>query len=173
MSLNLSPCADTDASNHASTILLDPMTFSEATVACAQLNERLLTLDAAPKMSDDLKSLLSFVDFREGLLPGQAFWIGGGGDSKQPHTVQLSAGKLLQLPALANNFIKLPALCSQSAPFRPFSSSDNSSPWHINVSSGAKTFTGFVCTLVYVDKLISDSCCCSSIVFEINFLSGS
>jgi len=119
------------------------MTFSDAVAACGQLHEALLNLNVAPKMSQDLTSLLSYVQFRQDFLPGQAFWISGN-NVKEPKTVQLISGKLIQLPSLPTSFIKLPALCSQSAPFRPASASDKSPAFQVKVSSDANTFTGLV-----------------------------
>ncbi|KIJ50170.1 hypothetical protein M422DRAFT_27497 [Sphaerobolus stellatus SS14] len=118
------------------------MSFNDAVAACGQLNEDLLNMNTAPKMSQDLSSLLSYLQFRGEFLPGQAFWINSG-NSRQPRTVQLVAGKLVQLPGISTSFVKLPALCSQSAPFRPASTSDKNPAWQVKVKSGSRTFTGF------------------------------
>ncbi|KIJ48179.1 hypothetical protein M422DRAFT_28463 [Sphaerobolus stellatus SS14] len=117
------------------------MSFNDAVAACGQLNEDLLDMNTAPKMSQDLSSLLSYLQFRGEFLPGQAFWINSG-NSRQPRTVQLVAGKLVQLPGISTSFVKLPALCSQSAPFRPASTSDKNPAWQVKVKSGSRTFTG-------------------------------
>ncbi|GJJ08793.1 hypothetical protein Clacol_003012 [Clathrus columnatus] len=132
----------TDANNHASTILLESMTFDEAASKCASLNENLVNIDAAPKFSQDLTSLLSYLDYRDTYPPGQAFWIGNQ-NSREPKIVQLINGKLIQSSILFGHLVKLPALCSQSAPFRPASDSDKNPDWQVTVSSNSKTFTGF------------------------------
>lgn len=117
------------------------MTFDEAVAKCNSLNENLINIDAAPKFSEDLTSLLSYVDYRKEYPSGQAFWIGDK-NPRQPRTVQLINGKLAQDSVSFGNLVKLPALCSQSAPFRPASDSDNSPDWQVSVSSLSKSFTG-------------------------------
>ncbi|GJJ15286.1 hypothetical protein Clacol_009562 [Clathrus columnatus] len=134
----------TDASNHASTILIEPMSFSGAQTKCGSLNEDLLDINAASKLRDDLVSLISYVEFRGDYPTGQAFWIAGT-NAKQPTTVQLIGGKLVEEPVLLllADLLKLPALCSQSAPFRPASQSDKNPNFQVAVSSGSRSFTGF------------------------------
>ncbi|KAF8585026.1 cholinesterase [Ramaria rubella] len=134
----------TDASNHASTIVIEPKSFKDAITACGELNEGLLNLEAAPALPTDLEALLSYLEFNKEYPAGQEFWIGGK-SAGQPRTLQLRNGKLAENDLLADAITetKLPALCSQSAPFRPAGSSDRSSTWWVNIESGSKTFTGF------------------------------
>lgn len=117
------------------------MTFDGALAKCNSLNEDLVDIHAAPKFSEDLTSLLSYLEFRDTYPAGQAFWIGGQSPRK-PQIVQLINGKLVQSSTLFGNLAKLPALCSQSAPFRPASDSDKNPDWQLSVSSASKTFTG-------------------------------
>lgn len=124
-------------------LVIEPVSFTQAIEKCGLLHETLLDVNVASKFHDDLKSLLSYLEFLGDYPSGQEFWIGNK-NPKQPATVKLQDGRLIQetpLPLLSE-FSRLPALCSQQAPFRPASQSDKNPNFQVSVSSGKTTYTG-------------------------------
>lgn len=124
-------------------MVIEPVSFTQAIEKCGLLHENLVDINVTPKFHDDLKSLLSYLEFRGDYPPGQAFWIGNK-NPKQPATVKLNDGRLIQetpFPVLSV-LSRLPALCSQQAPFRPASQSDKNPDFQVSVSSDQITYIG-------------------------------
>ncbi|PPQ96892.1 hypothetical protein CVT26_005872 [Gymnopilus dilepis] len=118
------------AAEHNGTILINkPLTNSEALASCAQLNEGLLPTHG-PHFASDIKSLTSFLALKT-TAPLQKFWVAS--EAKTAH--QCTAVSLLGGVQSVSCESRLPAFCSQSAPYTRNVATDPSTQFHVQVQS--------------------------------------
>ncbi|KAI0262433.1 alpha/beta-hydrolase [Gloeopeniophorella convolvens] len=125
-----------DATDHSGAILIEPRSNKAAASACGVLSETLLPPNGS-HFTSDFSSLLSYLSF-EGKFPDdQEFWI-----ASTSRGICQVITKGARVRSSSCNRI-LPALCSQSAPFRPASNQDKSSKWEVTISAKDLTVTGY------------------------------
>ncbi|EIN11150.1 alpha/beta-hydrolase [Punctularia strigosozonata HHB-11173 SS5] len=125
------------APDHSGAILLEPRNNRAAVSSCEALGETLLVPNGT-FFKSDVNSLLSYLNF-EGLFPtSQEFWIAtkSGGGSCQT----ISKGADIRDTSCER---VLPALCSQSAPFRPSGDQDKDPRFELTISAQDLTVTGY------------------------------
>ncbi|CAK5266547.1 unnamed protein product [Mycena citricolor] len=120
-------------SEHDSFILLSPRTHTQASTACAQLNEN-LTPTNGTFFSSDVPALLSYTAYSQKKSKTQKYWVAGSSAS----CTTISPAGLQTTPCSQ----KLPVLCKNSAPNRISGQTDLSSTWQVNVKAGDLSVTG-------------------------------
>ncbi|KAF9003261.1 Alpha/Beta hydrolase protein [Cyathus striatus] len=123
------------AAEHAGTVLINsPSNKAQALKSCGQLSESLLRTNGT-FFHSDMRSLLSYLSL-ETFQPQQQFWLDSGLSSK------CSAISLLGGIETVNCNARLPAFCSQAAPFRPNTQTDLSPQFQVQVKSKKLTVLG-------------------------------
>ncbi|KAF8999155.1 Alpha/Beta hydrolase protein [Cyathus striatus] len=123
------------APQHDGSVMINkPGTNAQALTSCKQLSETLL-LTNGTFFKSDMKSLLSFLAL-ETFDPLQQFWVSSS-SSKSCSAISLLGGV-----QRVNCNLRLPALCSQSAPFRPNTQTDLSPQFQLQVQSKKLTLLG-------------------------------
>lgn len=125
----------TKAPEHKGAILLKAQTHAQAVASCDALGETLLVPSGA-HFSSDIRAQLAFLAFKKQFPAGQQFWVSAAG--KACRSIDALG---LVLPSACSR--KLPALCSQSAPFRSTDNQDTSERFHTTVTSGGRAFIGY------------------------------
>lgn len=123
-----------DNANHVGALLLDPVSQSDASAACATLNEHLLPSSILSKYKTDFIQALSYQDYAEYVSGSKGFHVANG-------TVVLERGlRFNTLPGKAER--KLPVLCSQSAN-NGSSSAGPVNGSHVTIASTENTYIGY------------------------------
>lgn len=126
-----------DDLNHRSLLLLDPLTFTEATAACQSLNENLAGESLLKQHQSDFVLQLSYVEFAGRAVPNQVFRTQGG-------TVQVKGGSFVfSKVEETHNGKTLPALCTQSDLHNQPGNSVATATNRVLVEAGGNTFNGF------------------------------
>lgn len=124
-----------DDVNHVSAILLDSMTASSASNACAALSEKLLSKATIQAHYSDFLYSLSYQAFAGRVAPYQLYYIDGG-------VVAVAENIGLSFPAVTNWNFPLPVLCTQSANMSTASATAVNGT-QVSVASGGNTYVGF------------------------------
>ncbi|TFK32362.1 Alpha/Beta hydrolase protein [Crucibulum laeve] len=123
------------APDHDGTILISKAgTNTQALASCKQLNEGLLPTNGTFFRSD-IDSLLAYINLQT-KTPEQRFWVTSASSSK------CSAISLHGGIQTVNCRTVLPALCSQSAPYRPNTATDMNPQFQVEVKSKKLTVLG-------------------------------
>jgi len=124
-----SPSADSGV------ILLTPRSQISASAACAELGE---TLWSPESQNASIQLNLDYLTF-SGTSLDQQYWI-----APTAAVARTIDGKGRIAEAINSSArLRLPALCSQSAPFSDISSDDNSTKWQVTVHSNNEYLTGY------------------------------
>lgn len=128
----------TDDANHAGYLLLEsPLSYADASKACINLGEQLLSATGAKASQNDLVPQLQYTTYRGDFSLGQGFWLADG-------TVRLGVNALLIAPSAAHTG-QQPALCTQSSKGTTNGTSIASAENEVSVTSAASgnVFTGY------------------------------
>lgn len=143
----------TDAANHASFILLDPLNRDDASKACSAIGEKLVTKSMINAYKDDFSQQLAYNAYARRALPIQLYYI----DQGVVEFSQLS--QKLNTRAYPLSKLPLPVLCTQSSKQSTPSTSSATPNTLISVASGGNTYVGYrnqksfrFLGLRYVDK---------------------
>lgn len=126
----------TDDVNHIGAIELDPSTAANGAVACAAINETLLSQSAIQAHSSDFLNQLSYIIYAGRATQDQKWHIADG------QTVQVQQNKGLKFGNAGKGNV-LPVLCTQSAQSNTPSNSVATAGNEITVASTGNTFVGF------------------------------
>ncbi|KAF9531081.1 cholinesterase [Crepidotus variabilis] len=122
-------------SNHNASILLNSqLSNRDAVSACSKLNEGLLSTTGNNTLSD-LQVLTRYLEYDKQVAGDQKFWVA----SKLNGCQTFSFEKGVQAASCSS---KLPALCSQSAPYKVSSQTDPSPVYQVQVQSKKATYVG-------------------------------
>ncbi|KAH7336290.1 Alpha/Beta hydrolase protein [Rhexocercosporidium sp. MPI-PUGE-AT-0058] len=116
-------------------LLGDECTFDSATTSCKLLSESLWALDDR-NFLNGLNSSLSYEIYQGSFPRDQMFWISK--DAGNCRAIN-ARGKVTKTKC----DIKLPALCTQSAPVSTFNTSDASKPFQITQKVRRQSLTGY------------------------------
>lgn len=119
-------------------LLTSPLSADEAAARCSVLGEALAPSSA---MSDPgLQAQIDYIVYDGSYAAGQSFWVAGRNafttSAKSKAVPRLKVSK----PAGSS---KLPAICTQSAPWNVANSTDTSSRWQVATQSNGVQYTGF------------------------------
>ncbi|KAI0030037.1 carboxylesterase [Vararia minispora EC-137] len=121
----------TEHGSRPSAILLhEPVTLSDASDACAALGEALLDCTSFPLFAEQL----SYQAFLGNIQDAQSVW--------PSCATMLDAEGRGRLPSLGSDETKLPAICTNSAPFTDTVLTDFSTYPTVNVTANGTAFTG-------------------------------
>lgn len=98
-----------DDVNHVGAILLDPMTYTAAALACYGISERLISQDTLQSHLPDFTAQLSYLPNQNRVRERQEYWIAG---AVLIHTQGSLISEYAPTEAYSGRF--LPVLCSQS-----------------------------------------------------------
>ncbi|EGO26061.1 hypothetical protein SERLADRAFT_435908 [Serpula lacrymans var. lacrymans S7.9] len=122
------------APDHSGTILVSkPLANDRALAACNQLAESFLPTNGT-YFASDITNILQYLAL-EDANPGQQYWVASGSA-----TECLSISESGKISVDCDE--KLPAFCSQSAPYRPNTDTDLSPDYYIQVNSGSLEVLG-------------------------------
>ncbi|KAJ9154756.1 Carboxylic ester hydrolase [Pleurostoma richardsiae] len=122
-----SPAADSGI------ILLGRQVFSDAAAACGALGEQLWS----PELKTaSIQSIVDYLIYQKKADKSSLFWIGSKGKETRAVSVK---GQV----SFVNPSLRLPILCTQSAPFSNETYADTSSKWQVQVHSNNEDLTGF------------------------------
>ncbi|KAJ3053612.1 hypothetical protein HK097_003840 [Rhizophlyctis rosea] len=122
----------TDDANHASYLLLNSATYTNAKSFCAQLSESLLSKTAAQQHATDLTYQLAYVEYAGKSNSPQSYYIQDGILTFSRNARQKL--KFSTLPSYAKKAASYPVLCTQSAV---------GNAAQVTVPSFGNTFTGY------------------------------
>jgi carboxylesterase type B len=128
----------TDDGNHISAILLDPMTYDQASAACNGLNETLIPLASLRAHSSDLSYSLRYQEYLASQA-NQLFWIQNGVvgvDEQHP-------GQLRYPTTTPPSSARLPVICTQSYTNNYPNTAQATPPIGIQLASTGNTYVGF------------------------------
>ena len=127
----------TDDANHVGAILLDPMTSSSASGACAALGEQLLPRATIQAHQSDFLHQLSYNAYAGRAARNQSYLIGNG-------TVAVNVkADSLSFPASPMGNARLPVLCTQSSNQNSASNAVATASNQITVSAAGNTYVGY------------------------------
>ncbi|KAF8303271.1 alpha/beta-hydrolase [Clavulina sp. PMI_390] len=132
---------------HPSLLLLEaPVTQAAASSACASLSEQLVDLSSIDASShSDFQDSLKYQIYLGTVSSSSYVWVAtpssGSHQSSSSLCTAAQAGSLKTAQVSCSQ--KLPALCTNSAPYSISTDSDNSAKWQISTQSQGKTFTGY------------------------------
>lgn len=119
-------------------LLTAPLTAQDAASKCAALNEALAPSSA---LSDaGLQAQMNYALFERTYSGSQSFWVA---DRKALTVSAGNDGKAAIAAAQPAAETKLPALCTQSAPWNFANRTDTSAQWQVATSSNGLQFNGF------------------------------
>lgn len=119
-------------------ILTTPLTAQDAASKCTALNEALAPTSA---LSDaGLQAQMSYALFERSYAGGQSFWVA---DRRAFVVTAGNDGKAAIALSQTSVETKLPALCTQSAPWNFANHTDTSAQWQVATSSNGVQFNGF------------------------------
>ncbi|KAJ5278962.1 hypothetical protein N7478_004334 [Penicillium angulare] len=124
---------NTSSLANSGVLLLDPMPLQKAIETCKSLRETLWTYQTG---FSEIKSDLDYLIFQGKYANSQDYWIAPVHNT--PSTIDVN-GKVQK--ASANS--KLPAICTQSAPYSNSEIQDTNSTWQVSVHSNNEYLTGF------------------------------
>ena len=131
----------TDDVNHIGSILLDPMSNSQAAQACGDLNEGLLSMSAIKAHEEDFIHLLGYEAYAGRVDPDQCYLVANGTIQFTNSSGSGGGGGIKYKPNEYQNE-KLPVLCSQTAKGNmPNATATPQS--YVTVSSNKNTFIGY------------------------------
>ncbi|KAL8420055.1 hypothetical protein RB594_002999 [Gaeumannomyces avenae] len=110
-------------------------TLDEANLGCVALGERLWAPDHG---NSSIQATLNYLVYQQAAQNQSKFWISPTAGSN-PRTI--SAGHGVE-PA-SDGDLRLPALCTQSAPFSSPAAADRGAQWHVSVRANDEVLTGF------------------------------
>jgi carboxylesterase type B len=128
----------TDDGNHISAILLDPMTYDQASAACNGLNETLMPLATLQAHSSDLAYSLRYQEYLASQI-NQIFWVQNGVvgvDEQNP-------GHLRYPSTTPASNSRLPVICTQSYINNYPNTAQATPPLGIQLQSTGNTYVGF------------------------------
>ncbi len=126
--------ADSSRRQEGYLLLTTPLTATDAAAKCRRLGETLVPASASSNAG--LQAQMSYLLYDGSYAAGQSFWAADGTALKSSSSGSLQATK----PSADT---KLPALCTQSAPWRAANSTDTSAKWQLTAQSNGVKFTGF------------------------------
>ena len=112
-------------------------TNKEASGSCNVLNESLLPTEGI-HFTSDIKLLMSYLALKDKKFAKQKFWVESS-PARPCSAISLDHG----IQSVSCN-TRLPAFCSQSAPFRPNTNVDPNPNFHVQVQSKKLTVIGYV-----------------------------
>ncbi|OZJ03345.1 hypothetical protein BZG36_04204 [Bifiguratus adelaidae] len=121
-----SPSAD------SAVILLDPITASSAASVCAALGENLWSPEL---QTSSIQPNLDYITYEKKYPKNQRYWIAPSGNQQRAID---GSGNV----ASVNGNPKLPALCTQSAPFS-IPTANTSARWQVTVETNNQYITGY------------------------------
>ncbi|KLU89343.1 crystal protein [Magnaporthiopsis poae ATCC 64411] len=110
-------------------------TLDEANLGCVALGERLW---APNNGNSSIQATLNYLVYQQAAQNQSMFWISppaGNG----PRTISAGAG----IEPAADGNLRLPALCTQSAPFSSPTAADKGQQWQVSVRANDEVLTGF------------------------------
>lgn len=118
-----------------------PSPLLAAEEACSSLSEELATISSSHA---SFQQLLDYQIYDGALKDDQLLWIHQSSD-KRSHSEKCTAVKANNLAETVQEdcSAKLPALCSNSAPYSNSTLADSSSRWHVSVSSEGRSYIGY------------------------------
>ncbi|CAA7270608.1 unnamed protein product [Cyclocybe aegerita] len=141
------------ATQHNGTIFLStPSTNAQSLAACNALSEGLLST-SGQHFKNDIKALMRYLVFDSQASPVQRFWVAssstnGNGEGESGAGDAENADGGCQAIAVGGAVesvrcdSRLPAFCSQSAPYRRNTATDQSERFRVQVQSEKSTFVG-------------------------------
>lgn len=130
-----SPCANSGL------IVLDARSFADASRSCQALGERLWSPDLG---TSSIQKNLDYLKYLEHHQEVSKFWVGP--ENQYGQTVDVN-GRVSH----ASKGLKLPVLCTNSAPFSSATSQDDNERWHVTIHSNNEYITGYgLPTLLYM-----------------------
>lgn len=115
-------------------ILLSRRSQSDASAACAALGEQLWS----PELNTaSIQANLDYLKYEKKIDDTTLLWIGS--SNKDARAIGAS-GKVVSVDA----GLRLPALCTQTAPFSTAQSQNTSTKWQVSVKSNNEEYTGYV-----------------------------
>ena len=127
----------TDDANHVGAILLDPITSSSASSACAALGEQLVSRATIQAHQSDFLHQLSYNAYAGRAARNQSYLISNG-------TVALNEkADRLSFPASPMHNARLPVLCTQSSNQNSASNAVATASNQITVSAAGNTYVGY------------------------------
>lgn len=119
-------------------LLTTPSTADEAATKCQSLGE---TLVASTASSDaGLQAQMNYLAFDGSYFSGQSFWVA---DRNALTASSADNGAASLKVSKPSSDTKLPALCTQSAPWRAANSTDTSSRCRVTTQSNGVKYTGY------------------------------
>jgi hypothetical protein len=125
-----------DDVNHVGFLLLDKDEQTQASAACAALNESLLSRATIQAYRADFIQSLSYVAYAGRAAPVQLYYINNG-------VVAVGGGAELSFPSFSSGDQKLPVLCTQSSSQSQPGTSVASVSNKISITSGKNTYIGY------------------------------
>ncbi|KAH6715868.1 cholinesterase [Leptodontidium sp. MPI-SDFR-AT-0119] len=126
-------------SANSGVILLTPRSKVSATLACAALGEQLWS----PELSvTNIQTNLDYLSFGAKYARDQQYWIAPDASARSVARSINGRGGIANTTTFSEH-LKLPALCSQSAPFSSETFQDTGSKWQTTVRSNNEYITGF------------------------------
>ncbi|KAK3938489.1 Alpha/Beta hydrolase protein [Diplogelasinospora grovesii] len=124
-------------SSTSGVIVLGRRSFSyeEALAGCQALGESLWSPDLK---TASIQPNLDYLKYQGRISDSTAFWIAA--DSTNTSRVISSSGDVSSAKSASG---RLPALCTQTAPYSTQSSQDTSAKWQVSVDANNQTLTGF------------------------------
>lgn len=119
-------------------LLTTPVTAADAATKCKAIGETLAP--TAASSNSGLKDQLNYILFDKSYSSGQSFWVANQNTFKVSSN---SNGGVSVQTAKPNTSTKLPALCTQSAPWNFSNSTDTSSQWRVATQSNGVQFNGY------------------------------
>ncbi|KAK3333579.1 Alpha/Beta hydrolase protein [Cercophora scortea] len=118
-------------------ILLGRRSYAEAAAGCEALGEQLW----APELNTaSIQSNLDYLRHRGQASNASTFWISPSPSGGNTTRVIDVSGAVV---AVADSSVRLPALCTQTAPYSSEKSQDVGARWQVSVDANNQTLTGF------------------------------
>lgn len=118
---------------NSSLIVLDARSFADASRSCETLGERLWSPDLGISTIQKNLDYLEYLGYHQESFK---FWIGPENLSGQTVDIRGHVDR-------TSKGLKLPVLCTNSAPFSDATSQDTSQRWHVTIHSNNEYITGF------------------------------
>ncbi|KAK2629552.1 hypothetical protein QTJ16_000372 [Diplocarpon rosae] len=119
-------------------IVITPRSEASAASACAALGEQLWS----PELSNaSIQVNLDYLAYQGKYSPDQEYWIAPSGSDRR--TIDGKGEIAKNTTATFNSHARLPALCTQSAPYSNSTHDDTSLKWQVTVHSNGEYITGF------------------------------